>query len=156
MSNIACSPEAVALPPLPDLTVLAISAIPVTGFPIPQTEVPNQGVFPPGAVDFCNVTITIAPSDIDDQAIVEVWLPSNATWNDRILAVGGGGHALGRIDYAEMAGVVAQGFATYTTDGGLAQPLEPVTWALDADGELDEAIIAYWGYGSLRDMVSED
>lgn len=153
MTNCSCSPRAITLPTLPDITVLELSAIPVTGYAIPQTEVPNHGVFPPGNVDFCNVTVTFSHASIDKQVIVEVWLPARETWNDRILAVGGGGYAIGRVAYEQMAGIVGENFATYTTDAGLADPFNPVSWALDATGAIDENMIEYWGHTSLGDMV---
>lgn len=155
MANSSCSPQAITPPSFPDITILELSAIPVTGYDIPQTEVPNHGFFPPGQVDFCNVTVTFAHATIDHEVIVEVWLPAKEAWNDRVLATGGGGYQTGRVRYDEMAGVVNEGFATYTTDAGLAEPFNPVSWALDASGAIDEAMIKYWGDTSLGDMVRE-
>lgn len=154
MPNCSCSAQTIAPPSFPDITILELSATPVTGFEIPQTEVANHGVFPPGTVDFCNVTVTFAHASIDHEVIVEVWLPARETWNDRILAVGGGGYATGRLGYDQMAGIVNENFATYTTDAGLADPFNPVSWALDASGAIDEAMIKYWGHTSLGDMTN--
>ncbi|KAH7311418.1 Tannase/feruloyl esterase [Stachybotrys elegans] len=154
MASCLCSPSAIAAPELPGITVLAVSAIPVSGYEIPQTQVPNHGTFPPGTIDFCNVTVTYSHPQIEDQAIVEVWLPPKEAWNERILAVGGGGFITGRLRYDQMAGIVNENFATYTTDAGLASPLNPVSWALDDSGKIDEDMIEYWGHTSLGDMTA--
>ncbi|KFA72016.1 hypothetical protein S40288_07668 [Stachybotrys chartarum IBT 40288] len=154
MAKCLCSLQAIVPPELTSINVLEVSAVPITGYAIPQSEVPNHGVFPPGTVDFCNVTVTFTHASIDQQIIVEIWLPSKETWNDRILAIGGGGFATGRTRYDQMAGIVSERFATFTTDGGLADPFSPVTWALDNTGAIDEAMMEYWGHTSLGDMTT--
>lgn len=133
--------------------MLELSAIPVGKYAIPQSEVANHGTFPSGTVDFCNVTVKFTSGNIGKQVIVEVWLPSKGTWNDRIMAVGGGGLLTGSLRYDQMAGIVGEKFATYTTDAGLGDPHNPVSWALNKSGDIDEDMMECWGHTSLSDMV---
>lgn len=149
-----CNPAAITAPSIPGINVLNLYASPVIGYNISQNPIPNFGVFTPGTVDFCNVTVTYKHVNKDDTLNVEVWLPSK--WNERILAVGGGGLAAGRMDefYAPMGGVVDRGYATFTTDGGLASPYPPENWVLKRPGVLNHLNLENWGTVSLNDMVS--
>lgn len=153
--NCSCTPSAVTAPTLPGIEVLALTAAPVKDYPVSELEIPNHGVFPPGTVDFCNVTVTYTQPGHDGEVNVEVWLPPQDMWNERILAVGGGGLAAGRFieSYNHMVGVVSENYATFTTDAGLSNPNAPAEWVLKEPGVLDEDIVAYWGTASLNDMV---
>lgn len=156
MNCSACSTNHLTPPAFPDLEVLALTATPVTGYPVTEREVSNHGVFSAGEVDFCNVTVTYTHPGQDDLINVEVWLPPNDVWNERIIAVGGGGWAMGRFmeSFWHMAGVVSEDYATFTTDAGLADPFNPASWALSEPGVLDEVNLANWGSVHLKDMVS--
>jgi feruloyl esterase len=48
---------------------------------------------------------------------MELWLPANASWNGKFLAVGNGGFA-GSISFAAMADGLAEGYATASNDTG--------------------------------------
>jgi|RhiMethySRZTD1v2_1073278.scaffolds.fasta_scaffold12049_8 feruloyl esterase len=65
---------------------------------------------------FCRVAATLTPSS-DSDIRIEVWLPDSATWNGKFQAVGNGGWA-GTIAYPAMAGALAAGYATTSTDTG--------------------------------------
>src|SRR5688572_2926465 len=64
---------------------------------------------------FCRVAATLTPSS-DSDIKIEVWLPSSR-WNGKFQAVGNGGWA-GSISYAALAGAVAAGYSTASTDTG--------------------------------------
>ena len=68
---------------------------------------------------FCRVAIALRPTPRSDIK-AEVWLPS-AGWNGKLLVVGNGGFA-GTIGYSAMAGALASGYATASTDTGHTGP----------------------------------
>ncbi|KXH49438.1 hypothetical protein CSIM01_03726 [Colletotrichum simmondsii] len=116
---------------------------------------------------FCNVTITYTHPGQNDNLVTEAWLPEN--WNERFMAVGGGGWVAGRffLSYNAMNGAIADGFATITTDAGLGSANEPSPWALNSPGNVnlynlqnlasvslkDEAII---GKSLIKSYYSQD
>jgi hypothetical protein len=153
--SCSCTPGAIAVPTLTGIEVVALAAAPVKDYPISDFEIPNHGVFPPGTVDFCNVTVTYTQPGHDGEINVEVWLPPQDIWNERILAVGGGGLVTGRSveQYVHMAGVVSEKYATFTTDAGVPNGNVPAEWVLKEPGVLNEDVIAYWGTASLDDLV---
>jgi len=64
---------------------------------------------------FCRVTATLTPST-DSDIKIEVWLPASG-WNGKLQSVGNGGWA-GVISYSALAGALAGGYATASTDTG--------------------------------------
>jgi feruloyl esterase len=64
---------------------------------------------------FCRVTATLTPSS-DSDIKIEVWLPAS-DWNGKLQSVGNGGWA-GVISYGALAGGLAGGYATASTDTG--------------------------------------
>jgi feruloyl esterase len=64
----------------------------------------------------CRVALTLKPS-ADSGIKAEVWLPTAAEWNGKLLAVGGGGF-VGAISYGAMASALSEGYATASTDTG--------------------------------------
>jgi feruloyl esterase len=64
---------------------------------------------------FCRVAATLTPTS-DSFIRIEVWMPAS-DWNSAYLATGGGGYT-GSINYGELSGGLAQGFATANTDMG--------------------------------------
>jgi feruloyl esterase len=80
------------------------------GAPPPQSRV--YAALP----GFCRVAATLTPSS-DSDIKIEVWLPASSRWNGKFQAVGNGGWA-GSISYAALAGAVAAGYATASTDTG--------------------------------------
>src|SRR6266571_964181 len=106
----------------------------------------------------CRTAITLQPaSDSDIKA--EVWLPTAAAWNGKLLAAGGGGF-VGSISYGPMAFALREGYATTSTDTGhqggsasfaLGHPERVVDFAYRAVHEMTikaKAIVnAYYGRG---------
>jgi feruloyl esterase len=67
----------------------------------------------PNLPAFCRVAATLTPTS-DSFIRIEVWMPVS-DWNNAYLATGGGGYT-GSINYGELSGGLAQGFATANTD----------------------------------------
>lgn len=91
------------------------------GFAAPVT--PGMFGTPPGvkiAAPFCRVTGYIEPVR-DSHIGFEVWLPPAGTWNSRYFAVGNPAFE-GAIKYQGLAGALAQGYATSSTDTGHQDP----------------------------------
>lgn len=156
----ACAPSTFATPPVVLGTeILSIEATPITSF---STNVPSAYRFTQPSVDaenltFCNVTVTYTHPGTDDRINVEVWLPVDG-WNERFYAAGGGGFAAGRffLSYATMAGALAEGYATSTTDAGLGPDSDPEdmsSWVLLAPGQVDVQKLRNLGSTSLNDQV---
>jgi hypothetical protein len=103
--------------------------------------------------EFCNITVTYSHSDTRDTVNAEAWLPSH--WNERFQAVGGGGWVAGRffLSYAAMAGAIGDGYATITTDGGLGDASDPISWALMSPGQVDFSKLEDLGSISLYEQV---
>jgi hypothetical protein len=105
-------------------------------------------------VTFCNVTVSYTHPGVNDNIIVESWLPVG-NWNGLLQSVGGGGWAAGRYSpgpYTAMQGAVADGYATSTTDAGLAA-LDPPAWGLISPGNVDLYNLQNLGSTSLNDQV---
>jgi feruloyl esterase len=113
--------EALASLALPDAKILSAQSVAAGAFTPPQGGGRGgRGGAP--AVNpyaklpaFCRVSAMLTPSS-DSDIRIEVWLPSTA-WNGKFQAVGNGGFA-GTIVYPAMAGALAAGYATASTDTG--------------------------------------
>ncbi|KAK7422750.1 hypothetical protein QQZ08_009375 [Neonectria magnoliae] len=102
--------------------------------------------------EFCNVTVTYTHPGQDDLINVEIWLPIG-DWNERLLAVGGGGYVAGRFSYSEtmMVAGLGQGYATVTTDAGLGSSSYPEDWALLSPGNVNLYALQNLASTSLND-----
>lgn len=89
---------------------------------------------------FCNVTVSYTHLGQDDHINVGAWLPVD-TWNERMQAVGGGGWVTGGTSFflsvSAMAGAIATGYATITTDAGLGIASDASPWALLSPGNVN-------------------
>ena len=108
-------------------------------------------------VSFCNVTVTYTHPGQNDSIIVETWLPVD-NWNERFLAVGGGGWNAGRTagTSAAMAAAIADGYATVTTDAGLGSYSDPSPWVNPSPGNVNMQYLQNFATSSLNDEVELD
>ncbi|KAI6777941.1 uncharacterized protein J7T54_003186 [Emericellopsis cladophorae] len=151
----ACKPGTF-FPSIGGADILSLEAIPVTGY---NATVTAGSRFTAPDVDlinaeFCNVTVQYVHTNESDHVIsVEAWLPPHRDWNQRFLAVGGGGWNAGRSDFGRLAmsGAIADGFATIVTDAGLGEAADPSEWALLRPGEVDMVAFRNQAYQSLED-----
>jgi len=126
---------------LPDTTITAAQSVapgafaPPTGSPAPYKELPA----------FCRVAGVIKPTN-DSEIKFEVWMPS-ANWNGKFHGVGNGGFA-GSISYTGLAGALARGYATASTDTGHSGG--DASWAL---GHSEK--IADYGYRAIHEMTEK-
>ncbi|GKT47760.1 putative feruloyl esterase B [Colletotrichum spaethianum] len=102
---------------------------------------------------FCNVTVTYTHTGQNENVVTEAWLPME--WNERFMAVGGGGWVAGRffLSYNAMLGALADGFATITTDAGLGSATEPSSWAQVSRGNVNLYNLQNLGSISLNDQA---
>lgn len=106
-------------------------------------------------VDYCNITVTYTHPGQNDKINVEAWLPLE--WNERLMAVGGGGLVAGRfvLSYFFMAGAIGQGYATVTTDAGTStDPATGLTELLLKPGNMDWNAVQNFGSRALNDEVT--
>jgi feruloyl esterase len=94
---------------VPNGSITAAQSIPAGDYTAPS------GTVYPNMPAFCRVAATLTPTS-DSFIRIEVWMPKN-DWNNAYLATGGGGYT-GTINYGELSGGLAQGFATANTDMG--------------------------------------
>jgi pimeloyl-ACP methyl ester carboxylesterase len=99
---------------------------------------------------FCRVALTVQP-----QVNIEVWLPTEATYNERFQAVGGGGYA-GSISFGAMGGALRSGYATASTDTGHSASVTPGgSFALNPNGTLDWQLIEDFASRSLIELTNK-
>jgi feruloyl esterase len=113
---------------------------------------------------FCRVAGVIKPTS-DSEIKFEVWMPS-AGWNGKFHGIGNGGFA-GSLSYSGLAGALARGYASATTDTGhsggdaswaLGHPEKIVDYGHRAIHEMTEkaklVINAFYGDGPKRSYFS--
>ncbi|KAJ2975094.1 hypothetical protein NUW58_g5588 [Xylaria curta] len=154
LSTSSCVPAAFDLSGITGLEVLHIDATLVTNYSasVSETSRYTQPSVELSNATFCNVTVTYTHPRQNDKIHAEAWLPLD-NWNSRFLAVGGGGYIAGRYfaSYSDMAGAIADGYATITTDAGVGDTQDPSSWALVSPGNLDLYNIQNFGSVSLSD-----
>ncbi|KAI0885652.1 tannase and feruloyl esterase [Annulohypoxylon maeteangense] len=154
MSN--CNSSIIDPPTLSGAVILLISSQLVTNYSRQVTPVyyPNHDGLDVKNSSFCNITVSYTHPDQSDVVSVEAWLPID-NWNGRLQVAGGSGLGPGRVDmsYGNMAGAVGEGYATASTDAGIATPLDPYSWVLDSPGKIDEVLVRHWGGDILNDMA---
>ncbi|KAJ4984395.1 feruloyl esterase b precursor [Stagonosporopsis vannaccii] len=106
-------------------------------------------------MSFCNVTLTHTHPGQNDSITSQVWLPIQPEWNGRLRMVGGGGWAAGLAYFTDitMSAVLADGYATVTTDGGVSSIDGPDDWALISPGNVDLLALQNFAYVGLKDAA---
>ncbi|KAK1711635.1 tannase and feruloyl esterase [Colletotrichum acutatum] len=149
-----CAAATFSAPSLLGANLISLEASLVTNF---SGLVPAEWRFSQPAVEirnasFCNITVSYTHPGHSDVVNVETWLPSKG-WNGRLQAVGGGGWRAGRmlLSYTTMAGAIADGYATVTTDSGLGDAMGPDSWALISPGNSNLYALQDLGSQTLYD-----
>ncbi|KAI0838632.1 tannase and feruloyl esterase [Hypoxylon sp. FL0890] len=152
----SCDSSAISPPIFEGAVVLSLSAQLVANYSREITPVyyPNHGGLEVKNASFCNITVSYSHPDQNDLVSVETWLPVD-NWNGRFQAAGGSGLGPGRFDlsYGNMAGAIAEGYATTSTDAGITNPLDPYSWVLESPGKINEVLIRHWGGDILNEMT---
>ncbi|KAK2016407.1 tannase and feruloyl esterase [Colletotrichum eremochloae] len=151
---IACVSDAFPSLSLLGAEILSLEASVVTNY---NGWIPSGWRFSQPSVEihnasFCNITVSYTHPGHGDIVNVEAWLPTEK-WNGKLQAVGGGGWRAGRfiLSYAGMAGAVADGYATVTTDAGLGAAVGPAPWALISPGNSNLYALHDLGSQTLND-----
>ncbi|KAI1765704.1 tannase and feruloyl esterase [Hypoxylon sp. FL1150] len=156
MSLPSCVPS-VFSPDLFSFDVLAIEASVVENysFSVPSTHRFVQPSIELTNATFCNVTVTYTHLGENDRVGVEAWLPPPESWNERLEGVGGGGWGAGRffLSYGTMAGALAEGFATVTTDAGYQDQNSPENWVISSPGHVNLPLIDNFAHRALGDAA---
>ena len=155
----ACLPATFHNLSLPGAEIVSLSATLVTNYSasVPATDRFTQPPVELQNASFCNITVSYTHLGQNDALVVEAWLPAARGWNGRLQAVGGGGFVAGRSAPARsaMAGAIADGYATVTTDAGLGTAADPTTWALLSPGNVNLYALQNLASVSLEDEASK-
>ena len=107
----------------------SISCEKLTGISLPSTTITLAQSYAPGQkvtgtiiapVGLCRVASTVRPSS-DSNIKIEVWIPTDGSWNGKYEQLGNGGFA-GSIWGAYIANAVSRGYAAAATDDGTSGP----------------------------------
>lgn len=102
-------------------------------------------------LEFCDVTVYLTHSGVDDKVKLSVWLPPDENWNGRFQATGGGGFATGMFDLL-TARAVQLGYAAAATDGGHQGSPADGSWALQANRSINLPLFRNFASRSLAEM----
>jgi feruloyl esterase len=112
---MAATCESLASLRIPHTTIVSVEAVAAGEFPPPTG---GRGA-PPDLSDlpaFCRVVANAKPSS-DSDINIEVWLPTDGSWNGSFAAYGNGGWT-GSISAGSLADGLRRGYATGMTDTG--------------------------------------
>jgi feruloyl esterase len=136
--------ESLASIKIPNLTITSAKSLPA-GWELPTQEgfistKAGQKV----SVPFCRIEAYSAPTK-DSHIGIEVWLPLAADWNGKFFGVGNPGF-IGSLARGALAGNVAQGWATASTDTGHVD--DTAKWAIGHPEKW-----ADWGHRAVHEMT---
>ncbi|KAG6365711.1 hypothetical protein INS49_007322 [Diaporthe citri] len=148
-----CSSGNIPKPTLFGAEILSLTSNLVSNYStyVPDTYNYNHPSVFVDNVDYCNITVTYTHPGQNDKINVEAWLPLE--WNERLMAVGGGGLVAGRfvLSYFFMAGAIGQGYATVTDAGTSTDPATGLTELLLEPGNMDWNAVQNFGSRALND-----
>ncbi|KAF1845161.1 tannase and feruloyl esterase [Cucurbitaria berberidis CBS 394.84] len=154
-----CSPLSFPSVDLPNIEVLALTAIPRENYTYIPSTAPPPFSTPITGLNFCNVTVSYTHPGWNDTIVTSIYLPAK-NWNGRYQAHGGGGWVTGGSGtlFTGFMSALADGFAVSTTDGGhisdfaaLAGPTMP--WALTSPGNVNWPLLVDFAYVALHDTA---
>ena len=127
----------------------------VVASPVTNTSVSGQYMFPDATFDYCNVTFAYSHSGRSDQVLVNYWLPTPDSFQNRYLSTGGGGLAInsGTTSSGSLPGGVMYGAVSGLTDGGFGSfetQLDAVM--LLANGTLNWEAVYMFGYQAHHEL----
>ena len=124
------------------------------GTPTGDIPPPLPGFPPTPVVATCRVHATVMTPGAGDHIGVDVWMPVSG-WNGRFQGVGGSGFVAN--DFNEMAAAVDAGYSAAGTDAGHTSqspvPSLDGSFALDASGHLNRALIEDFAYRGVHDLA---
>lgn len=132
--------EELATIKLPNTTISTAQTVAAGTFTPPGTSVPIKDL-----PAFCRVAGIIRPTS-DSEIKFEVWMPV-AAWNGKFHGIGNGGFA-GSISYSGLAGAIARGYATASTDTGHTGG--DATWAVGHPEKLVD-----YGHRAIHEMTEK-
>jgi len=139
------------------------------GDPIALSNTPATPAPPTATADMCLVKLLVGPGNPGPAGApstspgigIEVWLPTAASWNERIRAYGSGGWAGGthtdvtRIGNAAIPAVTAgHGYVVGTSDHGHAA-LGAGSFAMNADGTVNQVLWNDFAERSLHQLADK-
>jgi feruloyl esterase len=126
---------------LPNTTITAAQSVAAGAYAPPSGGAAGYKELPA----FCRVAGVIKPTS-DSEIKFEVWMPT-ANWNGRFQGIGNGGFA-GSISFSGLAGALARGYASASTDTGHSGG--DAAWALGHP----EKIVDY-GHRAIHEMTEK-
>ncbi|HEY3471376.1 MAG TPA: tannase/feruloyl esterase family alpha/beta hydrolase [Amycolatopsis sp.] len=97
---------------------------------------------------YCQITVTLTHSG-SDHVKVAVALPETG-WTGRLQALGGSAYAAGEFG-APFVQAVKNGYTAVTTDAGVSLNGLDTTWALTADGKVDQTLLTNFATRSVHE-----
>lgn len=128
----------------------ALAAVTLSGAALRSASAVDAGSYtPPGSFPqanlpaFCRMTATATPTA---QSLInfEVWVPTGAAWNGKMVVTGNGGYSP-TLNYADMAYAMRQGYAVVGGDTGHQGDPNAMFWGVNQPEK-----IADWGSRSIH------
>ncbi|KAJ5752231.1 hypothetical protein N7520_009148 [Penicillium odoratum] len=149
-----CSPSFINKPDLLGATILEVQAQEVHNYSATSIA-PGTNAGGRYTINFCNVTVTYTHPGWNDTINTQVWLPLE-DWNGRFQAIGGGGYSTG-FGSIYLTYAVAKGFASASTDGGLATGASVIptdlSWALSSKNNVNWFLLKNYASKATNDMA---
>lgn len=151
-----CTPSAIKLPPIGAIQVLNVAAEYSSNATIPVLTLPSFASSLPtlSGLNYCNVTVTYTHPGWSDAINVNILLPQE--WNERFLAIGGGGWASGAAAYQQIYMLMGrlQSFAVAYTDGGhIDSPSLSDPWPLISPGNPNWPLLVDFGSLAIHELA---
>ncbi|WP_328603591.1 tannase/feruloyl esterase family alpha/beta hydrolase [Amycolatopsis sp. NBC_00345] len=130
----------------------SVQAVRQPGGTVSFPETPASG---PIRIDdvpaYCQVTVTLTHPGANDHVKVAVTLPETG-WTGRLQAVGGSAYTAGDFG-APLVQAVKNGYAGVTTDAGVPLTFLDTTWALTADGKINQPLVTDFATRSVHESA---
>ncbi|KAI2960750.1 hypothetical protein CBS147322_715 [Aspergillus niger] len=146
LADVCTSSYARSVAPSSPLMGVTVDTTSITANPVYNYSSASTAFWPASTFDFCNVTLAYTHDGLDDQVLLQFWLPAPADFKNRWLSTGGFGYAING-DSADLPGGVMYGAASGQTDGGFGSfSTEFDAVFLKANGTIDRQALYMFGY----------